>query len=83
MESLKITVVMVTYNRSKVVSEAIDCLQKQTYPIENIIIIDNCSTDDTLEVLSKRKSADPRIQFRMRSENGGYAAGDGYYVGTE
>ncbi len=75
MESLKITVVMVTYNRSKVVSEAIDCLQKQTYPIENIIIIDNCSTDDTLEVLSKRKSADPRIQFRMRSENGGYAAG--------
>lgn len=75
MESLKITVVMVTFNRSKVVSEAIDCLQKQTYPIANIIIIDNCSTDDTLKVLSKRKVADPRIQFRSSDDNGGYAAG--------
>lgn len=72
---LKITVVMVTYNRSQVVSEAIDCLQKQTYPIENIIIIDNASTDDTQEVLSKRKLLDPRIQFRVRNDNGGYAAG--------
>ena len=60
MEHYKITVVMVTYNRSQVVSEAIDCLQKQTYPIENIIIVDNASTDETQKLLAQRKLCDIR-----------------------
>ena len=75
MQLLKVTVVMVTYNRSTVVSEALDCLQKQSYPIDSIVIIDNASTDDTKAVLLKRKLEDNRISILNRSTNGGYAAG--------
>jgi GT2 family glycosyltransferase len=75
MKSFKITVVMVTYNRTTIVNEALDCLQNQSYPIENIVVIDNASTDSTKEDLLKRKEKDARIVLLTREANGGYAAG--------
>jgi len=75
MTALKITVVMVTYNRTAIVSEALDCLQNQSYPIETIIVVDNASTDSTKIDLLKRKEKDNRIIILNRASNGGYAAG--------
>lgn len=70
-----VTAILVTYNRSDVVSKAIDCVQKQKYAVTNIVIVDNASTDNTLQVLSERRNSDSRITILSRRDNGGYAAG--------
>jgi GT2 family glycosyltransferase len=75
MQKSNITVVMVTYNRRDIVQKALDCLQAQTQPILNIVVVDNCSIDDTIEVLLERKKVDNRISIVRSSENGGFGAG--------
>lgn len=73
----KITVVMVTYNRRDIVQQALDCLQQQTFPISHIVVVDNHSTDDTIEVLQERKKKDNRITIVTSEENAGFGAGLG------
>jgi len=50
-EKEKIAVVVVSHNRKKLLGECLDSLLKQTYPLDAIYIIDNCSTDGTCEYL--------------------------------
>ena len=48
----KISVVMATYNGEQFVSEQLDSILNQTYPIYEIIIQDDCSTDRTWDIIS-------------------------------
>ncbi|MCQ2450132.1 MAG: glycosyltransferase family 2 protein [Clostridia bacterium] len=48
----KISVIMPTYNRSAVISDAINSVLSQTYRNIEIIIVDDGSTDDTEAVLN-------------------------------
>jgi len=66
---------MVTYNRQDIVLEALDCLQAQTHQVDHIVIVDNNSLDDTIEVLLERKDRDPRISIVRSFENLGFGAG--------
>ena len=75
MENSKVAVVVVTYNRSEVIQKTLDCLQAQTYLISNIIVVDNNSSDNTIEGLLERKKMDTRISIVTSSENIGYGAG--------
>lgn len=45
---------VVTYNRKKLLIECLDALEKQTYPLDAIYIIDNASTDGTPELLKEK-----------------------------
>lgn len=74
-QNKNITAVMVTYNRRDIVQEALDCLQVQTYKVSNIVIVDNHSSDDTMEVLLERQHRDSRISIVKSSENAGFGAG--------
>ncbi len=47
----KVAIVVVTYNRLKLLLQAIDALLKQTYTNADILIINNASTDETEETL--------------------------------
>jgi glycosyltransferase involved in cell wall biosynthesis len=47
----KVSVVMCTYNGEKYLKEQIDSILDQTYPIYEIIIQDDCSTDNTWNIL--------------------------------
>ena len=75
MENSKVAVVVVTYNRSEVIQKTLDCLQAQTYLISDIIVVDNNSSDITIEGLLERKKMDTRISIVTSSENIGYGAG--------
>jgi GT2 family glycosyltransferase len=75
MENSKVAAIIVTYNRRDIVQEALDCLQAQTHQISNIIIVDNNSSDDTIQVLLERKDKDPRISIVKSTENAGFGAG--------
>lgn len=43
--------VVVTYNRLDLLKECVQAIEKQTYPVSNFFIIDNCSTDNTWNYL--------------------------------
>ena len=70
MTSNKVTVLMPTFNRSVFLVESIESLLAQTYPIHKIIVINDGSTDDTLEVLKAYKG---RVDI-ISKPNGGKAA---------
>ena len=47
-----VSIVMCTYNGESFIREQLDSIMAQTYPVEEIIIQDDCSTDGTFEVVS-------------------------------
>ena len=53
---LKISVITAVYNRKKTISQALDSVLSQTYPMIESIVIDGGSTDGTLDVLESFRS---------------------------
>lgn len=49
----KISIVTPSYNQGKFIEEAIKSVVEQNYPNFEHIILDNCSTDETIEILQK------------------------------
>ncbi len=58
------------YNASKYIEKCLSSILAQTYPIQEILIVDDGSTDDTVEVVKKF----PSIQIVKHPENRGLAA---------
>lgn len=48
----RVSVVMTTYNGQKYLREQMDSLREQTMPIDEVIIMDDCSTDHTPDLVS-------------------------------
>ena len=46
-----ISVAMATYNGEKYIQEQLESILKQTLPAQEIIIVDDCSTDSTWSIL--------------------------------
>ncbi|MBN1186922.1 MAG: glycosyltransferase family 2 protein [Bacteroidales bacterium] len=63
-----ISVLMTTYNRAKYIEEAIESVIASTYKNWELIIVDDCSTDNT-EQLVKKYLSDPRIQYHRNEKN--------------
>jgi len=81
-----VTVVIPTRNRRALLAEAIGSVQRQTYSNWELIVVDDCSEDDTWAYLASLK--DPRIrairldrhQERSVARNLGLAEAKGEYV---
>ncbi|MCA9131932.1 MAG: glycosyltransferase family 2 protein [Planctomycetales bacterium] len=69
----QVRVVLPTYNRQAIVSEAVHSVMQQTYEDWELRIIDDGSSDDTPETLRRLAAADARIHV-TRQPNGGAAA---------
>ena len=65
----KISIVLPVYNGEKTISKAIDSIINQTYSNWELIIINDCSTDDTLEIVSLYESKDDRIHVYTNEKN--------------
>ena len=68
----KISVVMSSYNRKDYVKEAIESILNQTYKDFEFIIIDDCSTDGTRDIIEKYAQNDKRIIFIKNDKNMDY-----------
>jgi len=60
---------MPAYNAEKYIAEAIESILSQTYQNLELIIIDDCSTDNTWELIRKFRNKDKRIQVFQNNEN--------------
>lgn len=65
----KISVVIPTFNRETLVMGAIDSLRNQTYKNLEIIVVDDCSTDNTQSRIENER--DPRIVYVRHEYNQG------------
>jgi len=52
---VKISVALATYNGSHYIKEQLDSILYQTYPVDEIVIRDDCSEDNTAEILAEYK----------------------------
>ncbi|CUP17444.1 glycosyltransferase family 2 protein [Clostridium disporicum] len=66
----KISIIIPTYNRRLQLLECINSILKQTYKNFEIIVVDDCSTDETEEYISKLLS-DNRIKYLKNLKNSG------------
>ena len=53
-EILPVTAVIPNYNYARYLNERIDSILFQTYPVSEIIILDDCSSDSSIELIQKR-----------------------------
>ena len=63
-----VSIVITSYNRAGMIGTAIESALAQDYPNFEVIITDNCSQDNTTEVVSKYL-ADKRVKFFQNEEN--------------
>ncbi|MCI8748339.1 MAG: glycosyltransferase family 2 protein [Lachnospiraceae bacterium] len=84
----KVTVVTPSWNSSKYIETTIKSVQAQTYQNWEMIIVDDCSTDNTVDIVHKISEQDSRIKILIQDVNGGAAkartrsmrAGNGRFV---
>jgi glycosyltransferase involved in cell wall biosynthesis len=74
MDKKLVSVVMPIYNREAYLSEAIQSIVAQSYTNWELILIDDGSTDHSLEIANQWKKSDSRIQLLCNETNLGISA---------
>lgn len=69
----KVSVIIPNYNYANYLIERIDSILMQTYPIYELIILDDCSTDNSVEVIEEKIKTikDIKVQFIKNETNSG------------
>lgn len=71
----KISVIMPAYNAANVIATALRSLLAQTWSNLEVLVVDDCSSDDTAQVVNAIAAADSRVVLiRLPSNVGAYAA---------
>lgn len=68
-----VSVVVASYNHAEFLEQRMDSLINQTYPDMEILVIDDCSPDNSVEVLRKYEPH-PRVKLVIREKNSGWVA---------
>jgi len=69
-----ISVAMATYNGAKYLIEQLESIRNQTYKVDEIIVVDDCSNDNTIELINEYIEKYPECNLKVyeNSENLGY-----------
>ncbi|GAA0468370.1 glycosyltransferase [Alkalibacillus silvisoli] len=65
------TVIIPAYNSADTIYVAIESMLKQTYENLEVIIVDDCSQDETYEVAKQYEKKDSRVRVLQTKENSG------------
>ncbi|MFW7410996.1 glycosyltransferase family 2 protein [Vagococcus fluvialis] len=68
-----VSIIMPAYNAGKFIKEAINSVQKQNYNNWELLVCDDCSTDNTVRIVESIKKLDSRIKLLKLEENSGAA----------
>lgn len=72
-----VSIIMPSYNTAKYISDSIKSVLAQTYKNWELIIVDDCSTDNTDEIVGEFLS-DERIRYLKNEKNSGAAVSRNY-----
>lgn len=70
MRDVRVSVCMATYNGASYVREQIDSILAELEPQDELLVVDDASSDGTIDLL--RAIDDPRLVLHARAENRGY-----------
>ena len=70
---MSVSIITPTFNSERFIAETILSVQAQTYQDWEMIIIDDCSTDRTAEIVASFQEKDSRIKYFYNSTNKGSA----------
>lgn len=68
-----VSIITPTYNCAKFIARTLDSVQAQTYKNWEMIIVDDCSKDNTKEIVEEYIKNDSRIQYHLLENNSGAA----------
>src|SRR3954447_14478849 len=66
-----VSVTIVTYNSGRFIKRCLESVLAQKYPLKEIIVVDNASTDGTVDILEQFED---RCRVYYNDENAGFAA---------
>lgn len=69
-----VSIIMPSYNSSEYISQAIESIINQSYTKWELLITDDCSTDDTRKIIEQYVARDHRIKLFAMDENSGAGA---------
>lgn len=67
-----IAAIVVTHQSASTLDECLRCL-RDAEGVAQIRVVDNASTDDTLDIVLRHATADPRVHFIANPDNPGFA----------
>lgn len=71
----RISVIMPCYNAAAFVEEAVNCVMNQTYPDVELVVVDDGSTDGSVEILQQLATRySPRLTLLFQNHLGPYPA---------
>lgn len=73
-EREKISIILPTYNGQKYLPQLLESIFNQAYRNYELIIVDDCSTDDTFNIVRKYASGDKRLKLIRNQHNLGINA---------
>ena len=68
-----VSIVTPTFNCGKYIGKTLESIINQTYNNLEVIVVDDCSTDNTCEIVNSYLKKDGRIKYFRLSENSGAA----------
>ncbi|PVX46593.1 glycosyltransferase involved in cell wall biosynthesis [Flavobacterium sp. 103] len=68
-QNILISVLIPTFNVEKFINQAIECIRVQSYSNFEIIVVDDCSTDQTYMILDDIKLSEPRLKLYRNEQN--------------
>lgn len=65
---MKFGVVIPTYNRRKTITDALNSIALQTFPVHRVVVVDDGSTDDTANVIDAWRNTSPPYIFEYLTQ---------------
>ena len=69
MKAPLVSVLMTAYNREKYIAEAIESVLASTYTNFELIIVDDCSSDNTVNIARSYEAKDNRVRVYVNEKN--------------
>lgn len=70
----KVSIITPVYNAQEYIANCIESVLGQTYQNWELILVDDCSMDDSVSILMEYKNIDPRIKLYVSEKNIGAGA---------
>ncbi len=82
-KELKISVIVPVYNVGTVLIDMLQSLKRQDYPIKEIILIDNHSTDNSVSIANEFKKRNKKINVKIIERDKTYGISSSYNLGAK
>jgi glycosyltransferase involved in cell wall biosynthesis len=66
---MKVSILITSFNREKFIAEAIESVLCSSFQDYELIIVDDCSTDSTIEIARKYEAQDSRVKVYVNEKN--------------